>query len=752
MSDIFADFPTAPPAPSRRRAAASLIAALTCLSLIAAAGAAVPTFLLGNNINAAVGWWNDIEVDLADLPTDLPGHVNVVDAAGNQYATFYSENRVALDTLDQINPVMIDAVLAVEDDGFYTHGPIDVMGTGRALVRNQLNGTNQGGSTITQQYVKNLRLTAAQTHDEKTEAVESSIHRKIVELKWASKLEEVISKDEILLGYLNVANFGNGAYGVGAAAQFYFGVPASDLTLPQAALLTGILKSPTGYNPFTHPEAAANRRATVIARMVTAGRITPEEADQASATELGAVAHPLPNGCNASPYPYYCQWVKNILLSDPAFGEDDAARERNLFQGGFTVHTALDPADMAAAQGAVDAAFTHDNTAAAAIATVEPGTGRVSAIAQTRDWSQTQFIYPVQAQLQSGSTFKPITYAAALEQGFDPAATLSSSSGYKPAAMNAPAGGFTNVDGHDRGWIDVNTAMKYSVNTWFVRLVEKVGTQQIADVAYRLGMSSMDPATRRVGKADASITLGAFETTPLDMANVYATLAASGKKCRPLPITGVVDLQGNALPAPDPACEQVIDPAVANTVAAAMTTTFTPGGTADGLALDRPATGKTGTTNAFGATWFAGFTPQHATAVWVGDPRGPSHPLQNVVAFGQRHAQLFGSTVAGPVWQQAMLAFSAGEPVVELASPGPLTASGRAVPSVVGLSLPAAISALQEAGYEPTIAEKTAPVAGARPDVVARQSPGAGGAATDGAVTLTLTDGSDTSVQVAAQS
>jgi membrane peptidoglycan carboxypeptidase len=206
--------------------------------------------------------------------------------------------------------------------------------------------------------------------------------------------------------------------------------------------------------------------------MVTAERLTQAEADAANAEPLNTSAHDLPNGCSQSPYPYYCQWVKQVLLDDVAFGADAPARERNLYAGGFKVQTALEPTAMAAAQSSVDAAFNHDNQAAAAIAVVEPGTGHVPAIAQSRGYDQTQFIYPVQAQVQPGSTFKPITYATALEEGFDPASTLGSSAPYSPAGMNAPKGGFANAERGDRGQITASEAIKHSVNTFFVRLVE----------------------------------------------------------------------------------------------------------------------------------------------------------------------------------------------------------------------------------------------------------------------------------------
>ena len=718
------------PRAESRRALGALLIAWLLIAAITAVLAVMPAVLAGRAALAATGYWDEIDVDLSALSVPLAERTVITASDGTQIAVLFNENRVPVATLDAISPTLIDAVLATEDNDFYDHGAIDITATARALIRDGAAGEAvQGGSTITQQYVKLLRANAGQT-----DALETSLTRKLTELKYAAELQTVATKDEILLGYLNAAYFGNGAYGVGAAAQAYFSTTPDTLTIPQAAMLAGLLKNPTGYDPTTHPEDALARRTTVLARMAATGRITEDERAAADSSDLALASAPLPNGCTTSPYPYYCDWVRSTLLTDEAFGNTSAAREANLARGGFTVVTALDPAKQAAAQAAVDAAFTHEQDQAAAIAVVDPGTGAVPAIAATRDYATTQFNIPVQAMLQPGSTFKPITLAAAFEDGFSPTDRLDAPARYTPASMNAPTGGFSNVDGRSRHGADAATAMKFSVNTWFVRLLEQVGTGPVADMAYRLGMTSMDPATRNVGPADASLTLGAFETTPVQLASVYATLAADGLACSPTPILSVVDTStGQALASPDPACHQALSPAVARAVTTAMAATQTPGGTAEDVALDgRPWVGKTGTTNENGATWFAGFTPDLAAAVWVGDTRGPSYPMTGVTAFGRRYAAVYGATVAAPVWQQAMTAMLTGAPATPFPAALPLTSWGTQVPDVVGLSLPAALSALGDAGVDARIGDDS-PADG----VVTAQVP-SGGSVLAGPVELTV--------------
>lgn len=708
------------------RAVAAFLVVPVLIGVLLGAGMVAPSVAASRTVGATRDAWASIPVDPAVLTTRLAGHTVLLDADGHRFADLYTEDRVPLPSLDDVSPHLVDAVLSVEDRGFFHDGALDPRGIARALVT----GTG-GGSGITQQYAKLLRAASATGDEARQAATEASLARKLVELRYAVALEEKMTKEEILLGYLNTAYFGNGAYGVGAAARRYFGTDAAHLSIAQSAMLAGLLQAPDAYDPTRHPEAAEDRRATALSMMVDNGVITRAEYEAALAEPIKATTNTLPSGCAASRYPYYCDWVKEVLLSDPAFGASADERLSAFQRGGIVVRTALVPSIQDALQANLKDNFASD-TIAAAQSVVEPGTGHVLAMVQTTDYAHTQLNLNTGSTVQPGSAFKPITLAAALEGGFPIAATMSGDTPYVPASGSAPEGGFVNLGGVQYGDIDASTALKYSVNTWFVRLAERTGTQRIADMAYRLGMTSMDPATREVGDGDWSITLGAFETTPLDLANVYATLAASGRQCRALPIVAVETTSGAKATAPDPRCTQAVSASVADTVVQALHSTQTSGGTASSLSVPGQSwVGKTGTTTNFGATWFAGATRRFASAVWLGDPASSATPVSGVWSFGTFFDTVYGADVAGPLWAASMRAMTAGTPDEPFPAPGPITADVRALPSVVGLDEAAARAALATAGVTRIT---TTPVdSDTPPGTVVSQTPAAGRAPTESA-------------------
>ena len=398
----------------RRAAVVGVLAAALALPVVGPAA-------LG--MRQAANAWEALPSKLPTT-TPLPQRATLLDVDGKPFATLYGENRIPV-TFAQLPPVLIHAVLSTEDARFYQTGPIDVKGTLRALLHNSSTSSVQGGSTITQQYVKNLLLTNAVTPAEQAQVTAHTAARKLRELRYAAALEKQMSKDDILAGYLNIAYFGDQAYGVGAAAEHYFGRRVEDLTLPQAALLAGLLQDPNGYDPSVHPVAAKNRRATVLERMQETGDITAAQAQAADAAPLGLRLTTPSNGCSASRYPLYCEYVRESILDDPAFGATAQAREEFLFRGGFTVRTALDPKVMAAATAAARRALNPTNRVATAIAVEVPGTGAISALATNRPWGldqakgQTELVLPALPAYQAGSTFKAITLATALTQGFN---------------------------------------------------------------------------------------------------------------------------------------------------------------------------------------------------------------------------------------------------------------------------------------------------------------------------------------------
>lgn len=683
-----------------RASVASRLAALVVIPVLMGLLAGVlgvgPAIAAKRTVDVGVGVWDSIEIDPAVLTQQLAGHTTILDSDGKPFATFYTEDRVPVDNLSDVSQNVIDAVLSTEDRTFYEHGAFDEKGLARAA----LTGSG-GGSGITQQYAKLLRLNYADTEQAQEEATDASLARKIVELKYAVELERTHTKDEILLGYLNAAYFGDGAYGIGAAARRYFNTTADRLTVGQAAMIAGLLKSPDQFNPLTNPEDAKNRRDTVLNNMVANGKLSQADADKFSAEEVGATSNPLPSGCSASAYPYYCQFVKSTILEDPAFGDSEGQRQATFQHGNLIVHTALNRKVQDAAQANIDSNFSSPNVRVAQ-AVVQPGTGRVLAMVQNTEFKDIQFDLVTSSTVQTGSAFKPITLAAALSRGFNITTKLSGSSPWTPPGdFSAPAGGFRNNEGLQLGSIDAATALKFSSNTWFARLAAQTGVQNIADTAYQMGMTSMNPQTRTVGNGDLSITLGAFESTPLDMANVYATLAASGVQCRALPIVKVTDENGKEKDTPDPACHQSISKAVADTVTNALNATQSEGGGAARISVPgQNWVGKTGTTTDFGATWFAGYTTKFASAVWLGDPRGSTYPVKDVTAFGQFFSTVYGSDVAAPLWASSMRAITSGQPATNFPTPGPITADTASLPNVVGMSEAAARKALQLAGVK----------------------------------------------------
>ena len=722
---------------------------------VAAACLAAP-FLLPPALvarQAAYGW-QDLPTSLP-LAAELPQRTELVDRNGKTFAVLFGQNRTPV-KLSQVAKPAVDALLATEDDRFYQHGAFDPVGLARAVVHNRSGGSRQGGSGITQQYVKNLLLSQATTQDQADAVTQATLGRKIRELKYAVALENSISKDQILERYLNTVNFGDGAWGIGAAALHYFDVPAAKLTVAQAATLIGILKSPTNYNPVDNPERSTTRRDVVLGRMLAAGRISQAQHDAAVATPLHLKVTDPPHGCGASTFPFYCQWIVDEISHDSGFGATPEARQELLFRGGLTVHTALDPNAMKIATEAARRALTAKNRVATGIAIVEPGTGEVRALATNRTWGrdagkgQTQIVLPTRHAFQPGSNFKPITLAAAIEQGFSLSTTFDTPDGYVPANMNYPPGGFHNDNNRNNGVLNATQATARSVNTWYIQLEERYGVLPVADMAERLGITSLPrKGSHKITSKDASLTLGTYEVSPLEMAAAYATFASGGIACKPIGVVSMTDRSGKQKPVASAQCHRAISPYVADSVSQVLRAVFAPYGTGAGLDLGgRPTAGKTGTTNDSAATWFTGFTPQYAMSVWVGDPRGgQKYPLHNIEAYGQQIGTVYGRSVAGPIWKDTMLGLHQGLTIKQFESPAASAMSGLQppVPDVRGMSRDAAVTALLDAGFRVQLLPKTAAAdPNLPPGQVAAQSPKSGALADySSLVSLTLTDGSD---------
>jgi len=665
------------------------------LALLAAAGLLVAT--IATPIVLGTGLAAKTTADHFDgLPTDLPDPVlgidsKIVAADGSPIATLHgTENRLPV-RIDQVPKVMQQAIVDIEDSRFYEHHGVDYKGLARAALKNtEAGGVQQGGSTLTQQYVKNVLLDAASTPDQQQAATGKSIQRKVREARYALALEQRWPKSRILEGYLNIAYFGNNAYGIGAAAQRYFGETVEQLTLPQAALLAGLVQGPSQYDPLRHPKAAAVRRTEVLVRMRQLGAITPAQETAARTSPL-ALKPTLPptagDPCLESSAPFFCDYVRQKLRADKALGATQAEVDHRLLQGGLTIKTSFDPTIQRSAQQAIDGVVEKGNRAAAAEVMVKPGTGEVVAMAVNRDYGtgegQTTVPLPIQAAFGPGSTFKVFTLTAAVAQGLPLSTTIFAPACYQSKVLNNPTdpksagcpSGYSNAEPGEAATLAVPAATWQSVNTFFVQLEERVGVLNVAAMARTLGIP--DSRLSKVGPADGSLTLGADVVSPLDMATAYATLAARGLRCDPKPVMSITSPTGQPVAFTGPApCRQVIPAEVADTVTSVLQGVLTNGtGYPNAAAIGRPAAGKTGTNENFSSAWFVGYTPQLSTAVELGDPRGgPGHPLSDITIGGQTYSHVFGGDVPALIWGRSMYNALINQPYAQL--PTPASAGG----------------------------------------------------------------------------
>lgn len=709
-----------------------LSVAMGVISSIAFIPAAVLPAAAGRG---AWDFWNGLPSDLPAQP--LPQQSVILDKNGEEIARFFSEDRVNV-KLSQVAPVMRDAIVSIEDTRFYDHGAVDWRGLAKAVASN---GDAGGGSTLTQQYVKNVRMYNANTDEERDAATEATYRRKITEMRYAVALEQKLSKDQILEGYLNIANFGDGSYGIGAASLHYFGVPASKLTLPQAAMIAGMVQNPEAYNPVKHPETAKKRRDTVLMRMRETGRASAAAVAKAQDQPLGLKVTTTANGCSSSAYPFYCQMVRDQLRYNPVFGTTQAARDRFLYRGGLTIRTNLDPAIQRIADSVAKRAMGQGNSFATALAVVQPGTGHILGIGQSRTWDETQVNLST-ARFQNGSTFKPITLAAAMETGWPVDKVINAKGRYCAPAPNT--GCFKNMSPWDAGPMNAADALAVSSNTFFTELSVITGTDKVQDMARRLGWKLPDGLTGH----ETSTTLGVYDVSTVTVANAYATFAAHGVYCAPTAISSIVDSRGKAVAVPQANCHQEIAPAIADTVAKALTTPISgsnPHRTAKAMDIGRPAMGKTGTTEGNSAIWFAGGIPQATIAVWVGDPKGGfDHPVESLRLYGEWVGAVYGGTGSGPIWRGAMSKVAARFPKANFSNPSVASPAVKTMPNFVGMSPDAAVALAHANGLTPKIAAANAAASENFPaNVVAAQSISVGSRMPgSGEVVLTLSAGS----------
>ncbi|MFC6088701.1 transglycosylase domain-containing protein [Saccharothrix lopnurensis] len=643
---------------------------------------------------------------------ELPLVSTVLDMNGQPIAYLYDQYRIPVPS-DQISDTMKAAIIAIEDKRFFEHKGVDWQGIARAAAKAGVDGgASQGASTLTQQYVKNyLAFVVGKGSEEAYEkATEVTLGRKISEARIATQLEQKMSKDEILTAYLNVVPFGNQTYGVGAAARAYFDTTPAELTVPQAAMLAGLVNEPSRLNPGADVDAAIKRRNTVIDKMRENGafgadpRVADEKADEYKAADIGVVPDLklLPNGCvgagDGPIYGFFCRYLIDYL-------ERAGLPLEEVLRGGYTITTTMDPVATRAAKDSAMAQVPKTQPGISnAMAVVQPGADkhRVRALAANRDFGNNaeagQSAYSIPAEVTkfgAGSIYKVFTAASALERGVtgidrqvDVPKTYTSSV-YKDGNK-----GYTvKNDGEYGGKMTLTDALAKSPNTAFIILEERAGLNNVVDMAHRLGLresmqgvneegiplkadGSNGPSQGDVYKRDnsGSFTLGAGPTSVLELANVSATIMSGGKWCPPTPVEKIVDRNGQPVQLDEVPCEQAIEPGVANALATGMSADTKGGGTAAQAAGNagwtRPMIGKTGTTEHHMSVAFMGATPQYAGAVMTyadGStpqaicPGSPPYLCGRVNSGG-----VYGGQVAAPTWFNAMNVIHQGKPVEPL--------------------------------------------------------------------------------------
>jgi membrane peptidoglycan carboxypeptidase len=735
-----------PPAqPRPREALAQLVLAIVLAGGLTAA-LALPWL---GGLAAATSMSADLLEPVAAEVLDRtpPGNTRVLAADGSLITEFYRDNRTVVDG-DAIAPVMKDAVVAIEDSRFFQHGGVDGQGLLRALVANLSAGrVVEGGSTLTQQLVKQIRLQAAETAEQRRAATEDTLSRKLIEARLALALEDEYSKQEILTRYLNRVYFGAGAYGVHAAAETYFDVTPDALSVAQAAMLAGLVQSPVRYDPFVDPEGATERRDVVLRRMLGLGMIDQAEFDQATGAPVQLTpGQGRPRGCmEAVVGPFFCDYVLDHLTGTLGLTRDQIETQ------GLTIETTLDPAMQRAGDSAVLAELGLGDSRAGIYTAVEPGTGRVLAMSVNRtygndpaDPAQTVVNLNVAAGQGAGSTYKTFTAAAAMERGFGLEFEMTTDDPYVSTVYTDDGEPYDveNVGNFPRT-LTLEEALYRSSNTFFLALEDKLGSVEgPVRMAQRLGLFSLDRvADTIVAENRGSFTFGTESTSPLALASAYSTLAASGTRCDPAPVVRILDRtgqplapeDGGPLPPEERCTPEVVDPGLANTLNQALRKDVEPGHPGrTGAAAYVPGhqiAGKTGTTQNNYSVAFVGYTPEIASSVLV------YNPVRNQDVGG------FGGGKAARIWHGAMAPVLSARPMAPFPPADPRYVQGRlsSVPAgCEGASQERCRALLVGRDLDPTAVRVDS---GRPPGVVLGVDPGPGTVVDIGAVTMRVSNG-----------
>ena len=668
-------------APTTKAGRLLLFLGLSVLGGVVTAGLFLPMVVAtGGAATTGSELFEENPAELRQEPMSVPSTFYASDGE-TELAQFYAENREPVE-IDEISQSMQDAIVSIEDERFYEHEGTDLQSLGRAVVNNLAGSSTQGASTLTHQYVS-LELLNADYLREEEDLVAggtTTVADRLNEARIAADIEQEMSKEEILEGFLNLAFFGDRNYGVEAAAQYYWGVSAAELDVQQSATLAGLVQNPNGFNPETNPDAAEDRRNTVLDTMLRNEYISQEEHDEAVESDLELDITPAQSGCvAASDAPYFCDYVQGVILADDAFGSDSEARERLLNRGGLEVTTTLDlDAQEAAQEQVLDAVPNADPSGAgSALVSVEPDGGEIRAMAQNTNYTpeegegNTQLNFNVDAAdgggngFQGGSTLKPFVFAAWLEDGNSMTDTIDASKDQWDQGdewtASCQEGGSVQMPDED-GWT-VNNAIDdmkremtadfglyWSINTATTAVAEDTDLCEVTDVLSRVGYVQADNG-EEISPADPSFVLGSEEVSPLTQASAFATLANDGEYCAPRALEQVTDSQGNDYEVPEENCEQAID----SDIVAELNETLVPIAeerTAEGDP-EYPMAGKTGTDNFESSTWFNGYTSGLSTSAWAGRYTD-LESLRGSTIGGEYYENLWGSELAGPMWLDYM--------------------------------------------------------------------------------------------------
>ncbi|GAA0462351.1 penicillin-binding protein [Paractinoplanes deccanensis] len=685
------------------------------LTGVVVSAASFPAFALGGLVAKAGA------EEFASLPSTIeqqaaPQVTRVFANDGKtQIAVLYDEFRSDV-PITQISQYMQDAIVAAEDHKFYEHNGVDLKGIARAFVNNNNGGSKQGASTLTMQYVRMAQAYGAKTPQEAIDATKDSPERKVTEIKYALQVEKDLDKKQILERYLNLAPFGNGAYGIYAGSQVYFKKTPKNLTIAEAALLAGMVKAPTAFDPTTatgYPQAL-DRRNYIIDNMVQLGQITKEQGDAAKKTKLARTTNRPGNGCTnvaKNNWGFFCDYFYRWWMEQKAFGSNAYERERQLKTGGYRIVTSLDIKAQTAARTEISKKIKDRNKNAVLIAAVEPGSGEVKALAANRTFKLDNGSNPLSSNpqtrkygakatypnttnpiitgggdingYQAGSVFKMFTMVAALENGLELSHSITSDYFYKsryPVAFNSPAAcpGTSfycpeNASKSEKGTFNMWTGFGKSVNTYFVPLQEQVGAEKVVDVSKRFGMQyrSTDRdliATPEAAHQFGAFTLGVTASTPLEIANAYATLAGDGMYCAPTPITQIYASNGSKVKAGQPSCKRATTADVARK---ALDAARCPVGDRAQLGncagatepnayrtIKHPIFGKTGTTD------------NDKTASLVVGSRNLVVAGYMVNPDWANHTDRMPHSIVNPVVYRTLADYMEGQPSVEFKKPG----------------------------------------------------------------------------------